>query len=1625
MTTPSSGEPRPGLEIAIIGMAGRFPGASDVATFWRNLCAGVESVSILTDEELAAAGVDPALIARPDYVRARAVLEDIDMFDAELFGFTPREAAALDPQHRLFLECAWEAFENAGIDPERAGGPVGVYAGSSLSGYLAHHFPGGPRLQSAADVAALLALDKDFLTTRVSYKLNLEGPSIAVQTACSTSLVAVHLACQGLLTGECDLALAGGASVSVPQRTGYLYQQGAIASPDGHCRAFDAAAQGTVGGSGVGVVLLKRLDDAIADRDSIVAVIKGSAVNNDGRAKVGYTAPRIEGQARAIRAAHAAAGVEADSITYVEAHGTGTPLGDPIEIAALSQAFRATTDRERFCAIGSVKTNVGHLDAAAGVTGLIKAALAVVHGRIPPSLHFRAPSPALNLENSPFYVAAELATWSPAGAPRRAGVSSFGLGGTNAHVVLEEAPPPPEADPPRPCELLVLSARSSASLERLTDALAEHLEAHADLELGDVAHTQQLGRRAFAHRRAVVCRSREEAARALRERGEALRSGAAVAGPRPVAFLFPGQGAHRPDMGRDLYETEPVFRAEVDACAARLERHLGTDIRKVLFPAPADREDAARRLDRTSMTQPALFVVEYALARLWMAWGLTPDAMLGHSVGEYVAACLAGCLSLDDALALVAARGQLMEATPEGAMLAVSAPEAEVAGWLGEEVALAAVNGPRQCVLSGSAAAIQRVEREIAGRGIEARRLRTARAFHSHLMDGALAAFRDAVARTALRAPRTPWVSNVTGTWITAAEAQDPDYWVRHLRSTVRFADGVKTLREQPARILLEVGPGQTLTALCRQLAAESLALASMPAARETAPAARETAVPGAALLDAAGQLWVAGAPLDWAGLQAGRHRRRVALPATPFERKRYWLERSETNATSVGSASTSVGSASTSVGSGSASTSVGSASTSVGSTSVGSASTSVGSASTSVGSASTSVGSASARASFPDGIFYIPSWKRSPLEPLPLATEADEAHWLVFADEEELGLRIAERLERAGRRVTRVRSGERFERLAERSFTLRPDQPEDYAALTRELDAGARRPARIVHAFSLGGPRDRHDGPREAQLSPGAFQEAQRRGSMSLLWLARALSKQPGGAHLVALASGLHDVTGREALRPEHAPLLGVCRSIPLEYPHVRCRLIDLEAASPDAAEADRLVERILAEARSDAGDPVVVYRGHHRWAPAVEPVPLAAAQGAPPLLRERGVYLITGGLGGVGLVLADHLARTARARLILTGRSSPTDEQRLRLQALEQAGAEVVALRADVTDPAQMRAAAREALDRFGALHGVIHAAGVAAGGLIERLTADALEAELNPKALGALSLEEIARAYRPDFILLCSSVTALSGGLARAGYAAANAFLDAFAQACARRAGPYTVSVNLDRLRNVGMAARAEARLLALGIDDVILDGMSPEEGQQVFHRVLSQAALPQVIVSIRPLHGLPTDDEGAALARRLGAGDTGAGEPRRHAEAAAAGPGEGLSPEAVTAQVTAIWARAFGIDPVDPRKDFFALGGESLLALQILNRVRETFQVELSLREFFERPTVAALAERVREARGQQAPAASPEPALVALPRTARRLPGAGSSRAPTRPDAGPDGELTATKGEPAPTKEKGQ
>ncbi|HEX3554403.1 MAG TPA: beta-ketoacyl synthase N-terminal-like domain-containing protein [Thermoanaerobaculia bacterium] len=955
--------------VAIIGMAGRFPGAASLERFWENLRDGVESIAFFTGEELLAAGVDPALLADPAYVRARGVLDGVEDFDAAFFGFTPREAEVMDPQHRILLECAWEALEDAGYDPERAGGRAAVYAGCGVSSYLfSNLLPNAGLLATVGPLQAMLLNDRDFLATRLSYKLDLKGPSVLVQTACSTGLAAVHMASQSLLSGEADLALAGAVSIAVPAKDGYLYQEGGIASPDGHCRAFDAAAGGSVVGDGAGVVVLKRLADALADGDRIHAVLRGSAVNNDGAGKVGFTAPSVEGQAEVIAESLLMAGVEPASIACVEGHGSGTALGDPIEVTALAQAFAAAGGAAS-CALGSVKTNVGHLNTAAGMAGLIKTALALRHATIPPSLHFERPNPQCDF--GPFYVPTRALPWPAEISPRRAGVSSFGLGGTNVHAVLEEAPLAEPSGPSRSWQLLTVSARTETALNAACERLADRLE-DGDLDLADVAFTLQMGRKAFSRRRAVVCRDRAEAVAALR--GTQGTRGSFDGSERPVAFLFPGLGDQTAGMGRELYDSEPVFAAEVDRCAEILAPHLGVDLREVLFAesgprSPSDLrtllrrnaaplDEAGQRLARTEHAQPAVFIVEYALARLLMSWGVQPQAMIGYSLGEYVAATLAGVLSLEDALALVAQRAKLIQKLPAGAMLAVPLPEAEVQPLLGDELSLAATNGPHFCVVGGPEAAVAELESLLSGRGVTCLRLTTTHAFHSRMMEPAMAPL-TAIARS-LRAatPAIPYVSNVTGTWITAEDLADPGYWARHMTQPVRFAEGLAELLREPDRALLEVGPGATLSTLARQLGTVApVAVTTLGRLGEGEEAAR--------LLDTLGRLWTAGARFDLAGLFAGERRRRVQLPTYPFERQRYWIDppaRGGIPATD-----------------------------------------------------------AAPRADVADW-FWAPSWKQVPLAAAPPA--AEDGGWLIFLDETGLGERIAARLQEEGRAVATVPHG-------------------------------------------------------------------------------------------------------------------------------------------------------------------------------------------------------------------------------------------------------------------------------------------------------------------------------------------------------------------------------------------------------------------------------------------------------------------------------------------------------------------------------------------------------------------------------------------------------------------------
>lgn len=877
--------------IAVIGMAGKFPGADSLSQFWDNLRRGEESVSTLSEEALTAAGVSADTLANPAYVRRAAMLNGIDEFDADFFGMNPYTARMLDPQQRLFLQTAWHAFEDSGYDPAGFDGLVGVFASSTASGYLMDN------LMSHRDVRKLvgegitvemfnlvLLNDKDYLATRTSHELNLRGPSLSVQTACSSSLVAVHLACQSLQTGECDMALAGASAIRVPHRVGYTFEPGAMVSPSGHCRPFDVRSDGTIFGSGVAALILKPLRAALEDGDRIHAVIRGSAVNNDGSVKVTYAAPAVAGQAEVIAEAHAVADVDASTIGFVETHGTGTPLGDPIEIEALRKAFDVSgMPRTEPCVLGSVKSNIGHLDAASGVTGLVKTILSLKNKAIPPTVHYTAPNPELHLENTPFVVANTFTPWESDG-PRRAGVSSFGVGGTNAHVIVEEAPqiPSPATAPSGP-QVLLLSARTAESLQQARAALTAELSRDTDLLLSDAAFTLA-ARRPHEVRMAAVVTDRADACAVLTAPEHPKVSVSQCPpegqpGEQRVAFLFPGQGAQHAGMAHGLYETEPVFRDTFDRCAAGFADELGIDLQAAVF----DGDDA---LESTDLAQPALFAVEYALAQLVMAYGVNPGALAGHSIGELVAATVAGVFDLETAIRIVSTRARLMHAAPAGAMVAVASNPVDIAEHLSAEVDLAAVNESGSCVIAGPDQAIRDLTTRLGAAGILARRVRTSHGFHSQSMDSVLAPFAEYLSTVTLHAPRIPMLSNMTGTWMTDDEATDPNRWAQHIRSTVRFADELEMLLADPQRVVVEVGPGGSLTGSALR----------MPGWTESHRAVRlmrhpvQTRDDREVFLLALGQLWCAGIDVDWSKLY-GEHPRRITLPGYAFARQRYWID--------------------------------------------------------------------------------------------------------------------------------------------------------------------------------------------------------------------------------------------------------------------------------------------------------------------------------------------------------------------------------------------------------------------------------------------------------------------------------------------------------------------------------------------------------------------------------------------------------------------------------------------------------------------------------------------------------------------------------------------------------------
>ncbi|MBM4254542.1 MAG: acyltransferase domain-containing protein [Deltaproteobacteria bacterium] len=1492
--------------IAIIGMAARMPGAANLDAFWRNLRDGVESISHFSEEELLESGLDLATIRQPNFIPAKGIMADVEQFDASFFGIAPREAEIMDPQHRLLMECAWEVMEHAGYDSESYAGRIAVYTSTGMNTYLPVNILSNPGLaESVGGFQLSIYNDKDFVPTRIAYSMNLKGPGVDIGTACSSSLVSLHFACQNLLTYQCDMAIVGAVSVHFPVKVGHLCEEGAAYSPDGHCRPFDATRSGLIDGNGMGAVVLKRLSDALADGDYIHAVIKGTAINNDGSLKVGYAAPSIDGQARVIIEAQALAGCPPDTISYIEAHGTATPLGDPIEVKALTQAFRVGTQRKGFCGLGSVKSNIGHVDKAAGLAGLIKTTLALKHDVIPPSLHFTAPNPKLNLPDSPFHVVNKLQPWPKnADTPRRAGISSFGVGGTNAHAVIEEAPPVAPSSPSRPVQVLMVSAKTEAAVEAATENLATFLEQAPDMNLSDVCYTLQQGRRPFVYRRAVVCTSGTEGVKALRASQFAR---VADATNRGVVFLFPGQGSQYPGMGHDLYRHEPVFRDQVDQCAHYLEPELQLDIRTLLFPAAEEYEEAATQLAQTALTQPALFTIEYALAQLWMSWGVQPRAMIGHSLGEYVAACIAGVFSLQDALTLITARGRMMQKLPSGAMLAVPLAEKELQPLLGAKIDLAAVNGPQLCVVSGPEREIAALDERLTKQGLSCRLLHTSHAFHSAMMEPMLQPFTSLVRSITLKPPQSPYLSNLTGQWITEAQATQPEYWAQHLRHTVRFAAGISCLLDSEPSVLLEVGPGRTLCDLASQVQSKHRAqcLPSLPHAREKRGAQQF-------VLQALAELWMTGANMDWAGFYQHERRQRVPLPTYPFQRRRYWIDPAKQ--VTMGTAE------------------------------------------------STATGKKPDVADW----FYLPSWKATLTPVAQLEAMPADTCWLVFADEHGLAAALAAELVRVGHSVVSVRKGAGFARKDAQTYTVNPTEPADFVTLCKDLHDRQVLPQRILYLWGTTSDnrtvRDPHD--------IGDY-------CGGLLSIVQAFTQQSSAqpVELLVVANQMRDVSGETSIDPAKAALLGPLSTIPWEHPGFTCRAIDIPSPGLRTWQLPSLVTRLMSELGGPAAERIVALRAGQRWIADLDPVRLEIPSAeknlrGSGLLRDGGVYVITGGLYTIGLQLARQIATMVHAKLVLTacgpttGNGSQPSAAALapiapQLQELESLGCEVLPLHLERFDTLHLEDALRHAERRFGRISGVIHAEDMSSARLfsfIQDLDPTARDHYWNEQRQTLVALTECLQEREVSFCMVMSSLASEVGGVGQVAHTTASVYLDAFTQWHHQQTACPLMVVNWDMWNTEEDRVPAHSGLATLA--------MTPAEGAHAFQRMLYAGTFARILVSttdprlrhevIRTMHAKhatlgPTEESNGLT-----------GATRDHARPDLLTPY--AQPRSDDETVMAeLWQECLGIDRIGIHDNFFDLGGHSLLATKLVSRLQQTFQVRMELDIFFSSPTIAELTE----------------------------------------------------------------
>ncbi len=1495
-----------GLEIAVIGLSGRFPNAQNISEFWNNLKEGKDCISTFSYEEVLADGEDKELLNDPAYVRANAYLEHKAYFDAAFFNYRPDEAELMDPQIRIFHECCWEALEDSGYSQVKPNNKIGLFStGTPNINWNLYAFYKN-REELMDDFSASNLREVTYQSSRISYLLNFKGPSVFLNTACSSSLVAIHQACNSLLLGECNTALAGGSTIHNYSKKGYLYQEGMILSSDGKCRAFDEQASGTVGGEGAGVVVLKRLSDAIKDKDNIYAIIKGTGINNDGSNKVGYTAPSVEGQANLIKRVHKVAGVESNSLSYIEAHGTGTILGDPIEVQALTETFGPS--EEKYCAIGTVKSNIGHLDAAAGVAGFIKAVLAIHHRQIPASVHFEKPNPKINFEEGPFYVNANLSKWDTSLQPLRAGVSSFGIGGTNAHVVLEEAPSIESVAESRDYQLLVLSAKTKNSLEGNTTRLAEYLRENKDSELADIGHTLQKGRVRFKYRKTLVCQSREEAIKKLTENeGVHHKKGHTQEELQNIVFLFTGQGAQYPGMYADLYKKENTFKETIDQCLELAQAHTSEDLKSLLLDATLD----PATINNTKYAQPLLFIVEYALARLLIHWGIQPNYLHGHSIGEYVAACISGVFSLEDALRLVVRRGELMSKVEQGSMLSIAINEEQLQTILKKhpKIDLAVINSAKSLVVSGTHSDIDTFEAAVKAAGLSARRLHTSHAFHSSMMDAILTAFAQEVATVNIMEPQIPYISNVSGTFASYEEIKKPEYWTRQLRHTVNFLKGTETLLAQGSATFIELGPGRTLCNYVNDSERKKEHHRLVNIVRH----AKQKENDQRYLIEKMGQLWSCGVNIDWDRYYEEENRKRVSLPTYAFEKTAYTVD---VNAMEL----------------------------------------------------ITEEIQQSPLSLSKNGRSYIhtPNWKRSIAPNQASELKTDQASFLIITGEETFSEALIQQLQKSGQKVIQAKAATAFKQLEENCYEFDLTQPD---ALWEHFGQTEQIIDHLIYCPTL--TEEVEDIAYEKiddKLQDGYL-------ALSYLAKALANAEKQEQLNIFVAGNYLASLTEEETIDPLKATIHGPARVMPLELINVSCRVIDIPYPFRSKKEAKRYLTRFENEVFFSTDDPFVCYRFGERWVPVFDTIEEHEKISTGVSIASGGTYLITGGTGGMGLSVAHDLVRNHSANVILLhrsffpaksdweqwllekGKDDSTSRKIKQLLEMENQGGQVALYQVDVSKEGQIAALASEIKDNYSPLNGLIWAAGeVDYGGVIQQREPESFVSYLTSKVHGLLLFEKYLAFEELDFIALFSSIgnDFYHEKFGQVAYNAANAFLENYPQYVRSKMDTHVFSINWCDWLNVGMTVKTISNLKNSTdlrfINSQIAHGIYPEEGVSVFHRCVQNK-----ITGCTVFNG---DLSAAIKSLKLKFKQS-----RKELFLQSEVDKALVKEENIETVLLQLFIDFFGDDEIQTDSDFFELGGDSLKGMVLLARINQKFASRLSLSDIYKYPTVRQIVDKL--------------------------------------------------------------